>query len=193
MSTLRPRTRSSAVRVAVVAGLLAVSAAGQTTVAAFRATATHAGNRIASGTVALADDDSGTAMFSPTDLQRGATGSKCIVVTYNGSLTASVKLYVTASSGALAPYLDLTVEQGSGGTFSGGCGGFTPASTIYTGTLSAFALSATDHASGVGSFAPTGAGQSRTYRITYTLNASAPTSVQNTSASADFRWEARST
>ncbi len=182
-----------AIRVAAIAGLLALSAVGTSTFAAFRATTPNAGNRITSGTVSLSDDDSGTAMFSPTGLQRGASGSKCIVVTYNGSLAASVKLYVTSSSGALAPYLDLKIEQGTGGSFSGGCGAFTPATTIYTGTLSAFATAATDHASGVGTFAPTGSGQSRTYRITYTLNAATPSSAQGTSASADFRWEARST
>ncbi len=165
----------------------------QTTLSAFRSTTPNTGNRLAAGTVSLSDDDSATKMFSATGLQRGDSASKCIVVTYNGSLAASVKLYVTASSGTLASYLDLTIDEGSGGSFAGGCGGFTTSSTIYTGTLASFASTKTDFASGVGSWNPGGSGQTRTYRITYTLNVSAPSSAGNTSATADLRWEARNT
>src|SRR3712207_597175 len=129
-------------------------------------------------------------MFTATNVRPGSTGEKCIKLTYNGSLSTSVKLYGTAVSGALAPHLDLVVEEGSGGTF-GSCTGFVASATDYTGTLAAFGTGKTDFASGVGSFAPTGAGQTKTYRIAYTVNATTPDSAQGAAANATFTWEAR--
>src|SRR3712207_7319239 len=46
----------------------------------------------------LSDDDSGSAMFTATGLKPGSTGTKCIQVTYGGSLAAAVKLYVSSST-----------------------------------------------------------------------------------------------
>jgi hypothetical protein len=48
---------------------------------AFSATADNPTSNWAAGTVALADDDSSTALFSATNLKPGSTGTKCIVVT----------------------------------------------------------------------------------------------------------------
>lgn len=161
------------------------------TAAAFSSSTANPANALAAGTVTLADDDGGSALFTATDLRRGDASSRCVAVTYTGSLTAAVRLYVSSSSGTLPSYLDLVVEQGTGGGF-GTCSGFTPASTIFTGTLSAFAASATNFASGVGSWAPTGSGQSRTFRITATVSPTAPQAAQHTTAGAVLRWEAQS-
>src|SRR5262245_48900012 len=94
---------------------------------AFSATTSNPTNNWAAGTVALTDDDSNTAMFtlaSAGNLKPGSTGSKCIVVTSNGSLPSAVKLYGTAPATTknLSDYLTLTVDEGtaaSGGTFAG--------------------------------------------------------------------------
>jgi hypothetical protein len=177
--------------VAVVGGIAVSSGAmWHASSAAFTATTDNAANNWTAGTVTLGDDDSNGAMFAATNIRPGSTGEKCIKLTYNGSLSASVKLYGTAVSGALSPYIDLVVEEGSGGNF-GSCTGFVASATDYTGTLAAFGSGKTDHASGVGSFAPTGAGQQKTYRIAYTVNASTPDSAQGAAANATFTWEAR--
>ncbi|MDP9398640.1 MAG: hypothetical protein M3P96_12860 [Actinomycetota bacterium] len=93
------------------------------------ATTANGPNTWSAGTVAISDDDTGSAMFTATALRPNDTGNKCILVTYNGSLAASVKLYA-AATGTLGTYLDLTVQKGTGGSFAN-CTGFTGAA-IYT-------------------------------------------------------------
>src|SRR5262245_62453153 len=97
-------------------------------------------------------------MSSASGLKPGSTGAKCIVVTSTGSLASTVKLYGTspATTNQLSTYLNLTVEEGNGGTFAGGCSGFTATGTAYSGTLAAFGTGKTDFATGVGTWAPTG-------------------------------------
>ncbi|TQS42536.1 hypothetical protein FL583_23925 [Cryptosporangium phraense] len=175
---------------AVVAGLLGSGALVWTsTEAAFTAVVTNPGNSWTSGSVALTDDDTGSAMFTALNLSPGDTGTKCIKVTYGASQTASVKMRGT-QSGSLAQYVNLQIEEGNGGSFNS-CLGFS-GNLIYNGTVQGFGTSATDFASGVGSWTPTGAAQTRTYRITYTLSPSTPNTQQSSTASADFIWEAHS-
>ena len=148
-------------------------------------------NAWAAGAVTLGDDDNGTALFTATGLLPGSTGSNCIRVTYAGTVTSTVRLFATSVTGSLAGDVDLVVEQGNGAGNTGGfgsCTGFS-GTEIYSGTLAAFP---TAYGTGRGSFAPTANGQYAVYRFTYTLNASAPTARQGTSAGAAFRWESRS-
>lgn len=195
----RPRRRrrrglGALVALPVALGLIGASAVvWESSSAAFTATTSNAANSWAAGTVSLTDDDSATAMFSATGLVPAATGSKCITVTYGGSAAAAVKFYVAANTGpGLQPYLDLVIQEGSGGSF-GSCTGFTPTSTLFTGTLSALVSANATYATGLSSWAPTGAAQSRTYKVSYTLNASTPDAQQGASSTATFQWEARST
>jgi hypothetical protein len=180
----------------LIAGVLIM----QTSSAAFVATTTNPTSNWTAGSVALSDDDTNTAMFNATALKPGDTGTKCIVVTYNGTVTSSVKLYGTAYSqtNAMGANLDLVVDEGTGtATFAGSgptsCTGFTLGANIYTGTVDGFATTKTAFASGVGSFAPTGSGQTKIYRLQYTLKAAAPNTVQNGTAALGFTWEAQST
>jgi hypothetical protein len=183
---------STAIAGAVVGGiLLSTGVMWQASSAAFTATTSNAVNNWAAGTVSLADDDNTTAMFNASNLRPGSTGTKCIRLTYSGSLSTSVKLYGTSVTGALAPHLDLVVEEGDGGTFAD-CTGFVASGTAYSGTLANFGATRTNFATGVGSFAPTGNGQTRTYRFTYTVNAATPDSAQGATASGGFTWEASS-
>jgi hypothetical protein len=161
--------------------------------AAFSDTTENPGNTWASGDVVLTDDDSDAAMFSASNLKPGDTEAKCITVTYSGSLDASVKLYAGVAGSGLAQYLDLTVEQGTGGGF-GDCTGFTPdASPKYTGTLSGFATAHVNFSNGWGSFTPAGGApdDTKTYRITYTLQDNNLAQAKN--ATATFTWEAQNT
>ncbi len=179
---------------AVPAALLASGAmVWQSSYSAFSATTSNPTNNWSAGTVALADDDSNTAMFTATNLKPGSTASKCIAVTSSGSLPATVKLYGTSYSTTLnlAGNLTLQVEEGTGGSFAT-CTGFTPSSTLFTGTLTSFGTTKTSFATGVSSWAPTGAAsESRTYRVTYTLGASTPDSAQGGTAAMGFTWESQ--
>jgi hypothetical protein len=77
--------------------------------------------------------------------------------------------YATAA-GALAGQLAVTVDQGSGTTGGvGSCTGFVVSTAgIYTGTLANLAATATDYASGRGTWTPA-AGNTMTYRFTMTV------------------------
>ncbi|MEO6713785.1 MAG: hypothetical protein ABIM89_10200 [Mycobacteriales bacterium] len=175
----------------------------QSSYAAFTAVADGGSNSWSTGTVALSGDDgsssggaTGTAMFAPTNLRPGSTGSNCVEVSYNGTLAAAVKVYIKpgglTGSAALASQLDVTIAEGTGGAFNN-CAGFTPGATTFTGTLAGLAAASTNFGSGAGAWAPSASGQKQTYRVTYTLKSTAPTSVQGTSAGATVTWEAQNT
>jgi hypothetical protein len=151
---------------------------------------------IASDSVALGDDDSGTAMFTASSLKPGSTGSRCIVVSSPQGLASTVKLYATGyrTTKALGEYLNVLIEEGTGGSFgmSGAhsCHGFTPGDRDFRGTLAAFAATKTSFATGVSDWAPTGTGStSKTYRFAFTLDPATPNSVQSGTAAAGLTWE----
>lgn len=164
------------------------------TQAAFTASTGNPVNAWQAGTVTLGDDDSGGALFSSAGLLPGDTGSRCITVTYTGDVTAAVKLYASSSTGTLGQYVNLVVEEGSGagnaGSYAGGCTGFS-GSTLYSGTLSAFAAASTGWATGVGTFTPSASGATKVYKFTWTLDAGAPSAAQGTSVTTTFQWESR--
>ena len=198
-SAVRPRRKGAPLLGvgAVVAGALTSGAlVWHASYSAFSASTANPTNNWSAGTVALSDDDSNTAMFTASNLKPGSTGTKCIAVTSSGSLASAVKLYGTgaASTNALSSSINLTVTQGSGGGF-GSCTGYTPlasGSSVYSGTLAAFASTATGYSSGLGSWAPTGtASETRVYQFTYTLDSAAPNSVQGGTAALGFTWEAQ--
>lgn len=185
----------AAVPAAILASGLVV---GQASFAAFSATTASPTSNWSAGTVALADDDSNTALFTASNLKPGDTGTKCITVTSSGSLPAAVKLYGTsaATTNSLSANITLAVVQGTGGSYAN-CTGFTPLSTgssLYGGSLAGFASSATNFATGLGTWAPTGsAAETRTYKFTYTLDAAAPNSSQGGTAAIGFTWESQNT
>jgi hypothetical protein len=136
--------------------------------------------------VTLADDDAEMAMFAVSDLAGGRSVSRCLQVTYEGEGPAILRLYGSAAGTGLAPYLNLRVEQGSGGGFDS-CAGFA-GSVVYTGTLAQFAAMHADFASGVTLPAQPDPAP-LTYRFTATVaNAAA---AQGRDATADFWWEAQ--
>lgn len=168
---------------------------------AFSATTANPTNNWTAGTVALTDDDGGSALFTVTNLKPGSTGTKCIVVTSNASLASTVKLYATASSFAqtktLADNITLTVTQGSSTSSGGVCTGFTAdtgASNTTTGSMTSFSSSYTNFATGFGTWAPAaGNGVTKTYQISYTLNnganQAATDAMQGGTAQIGFTWE----
>lgn len=190
--TARPRRRLTAVITAAAASLLLVGLGlARVSEAGFSATTDNPGDAWSSGTVILTDDDTGAAMFATaTDglLDGGSTQANCLTVTYNGTLTTDITVRVhSAATGTLAPYLDLTMEEGTGGG-AGSCAGFAPERTLYSGTLSGFATTHDSFADGAGDWKPGSTGAAKVYRITTTVR-NVP-AAQNTAATATFTWEA---
>ncbi|WP_375424253.1 hypothetical protein [uncultured Friedmanniella sp.] len=176
----------------VVSGLLV----SQASYSAYSATTTNPAANWTSGTVALDDDDANSAAFNVGNLKPGTTGTKCVVVTSRGNLASAVKLYATDMNGTtpLAAYMNLTVTQGTGGSF-GSCSGFSTSSresVLFSGSFLGFGSTYTSYASGLGTWTPTGtADESRTFKFTYTLDSAAPDSTQGGTASGALVWEAQ--
>jgi hypothetical protein len=185
------RRQRPGIAVLVPLALLASSAVVyQASNAAFTGTTATPSNTWASGTVSLTDNDSNIALFTAAGLKPGDSGTKCMVVTYTGSLTAAVRLYTTSySDNGLAQYLTFTVDEGTGGDAA--CTGFTPGTNLYTGTLNGFS-SKSSYATGVSAWAPAGgSGATKTYRFSWTLQDN--DLAQNKSSAAMFTWEAQNT
>ena len=186
-----------AVPVALVASGLVVA---QSSYSAYSATTVNPSSNWATGTVALTDDDNNTAAFTASNLKPGSTGTRCIVVSSTGSLPSSVKLYGTgaATTKALASDINLTVTQGTGGSF-GSCTGYTPLATgssVYSGTLAGFGSTATTFATGVGTWNTAGvatgaAPETRTYQLAYTVKSDTTNDTQGGTAAIGFTWEAQ--
>jgi hypothetical protein len=164
----------------------------------FSATTQNAGNEISTGTVAISDNDAGSALYNITGAKPGDTVSRCIRTTYTGSLPADVNLYTTSPPGALAQYVDLTITKGTqlNSAFPD-CTGFTAdGAALFTGTLQGFEQTHSSFAAGIDA-SPTGqvswlTGASVVYRIEATLQAGTPdTSQGSSSGSHTFIWEAR--
>ncbi|HEX2304234.1 MAG TPA: TasA family protein [Gaiellaceae bacterium] len=180
--------------IALVGGVVGVG-----TFSAFSSTTTNPGNTFAAGTVHLTDNDSGSAMYNVPTSAPGTSVTRCIVLTYGGTLPANVRLYTTSTLNALANYVDLTVEKGtsSGGSFPN-CGTFTSQATIYSGTLAGFASAHSSYANGVSAYpgSQTQWDQNDTlvYRFTVSLqddnNANGGATPLSTGAHG-FTWEAQ--
>lgn len=166
---------------------------------AFSSTTTNAGNTITAGTVSIADNDAGAAMYSISNAKPGESVSKCIKVTYTGSLDADVHIYTTSTIGALGQYVELTITPGTQTTPTfPSCTGFVADSggALYTGTLANFATAKNSYANGVVDYPGTGtkwaANESVIYQVTATLQSSAPEAAQGATTGAHtFTWEAR--
>jgi Camelysin metallo-endopeptidase len=155
----------------------------------FSATTQNSGNEISAGTIAITDNDAGSAMFNITNAKPGDVWTRCIKVTYNGSLPADVKLYELGGGGPLSPYLTLKLEQGTQAesTFPS-CTGFTPdaTGTIYQGP--AFGSIGNSYETGA-PVVPAGktvwnSGESLVFRATITFDAAAPELAQGSTTGA---------
>jgi hypothetical protein len=193
------RTSTKVLLTALCVGALG-SLAAMGVFGAFSATTTNAGNTITAGTVAIADNDAGAAMYSIANAKPGESVSKCIKVTYTGSVDADVHIYTTSAIGSLGQYVDLTVTPGTQTTSTfPSCTGFTPDSggAIYTGTLQNFGSAKGSYANGVVDNPGTSAtkwvaNDSVVYQLTATLQSSAPDAAQGlTTGAHTFTWEAR--
>lgn len=187
---------AAATPVAIVA---AAALIWQSSYAAFTSTTRNSGNEWATGSVALTDDDAGSARFQVQNMEPDDTDTKCITVTANASDTGVVKGYavnpVTSPQG-LENYVIVSVDFGTGGGFSS-CTGFTSEGTIIPDTSLADLAAFNSYETGAGGWTVTAGEHSRTYKITWTFDTSGLTqsqidNLQDAQTGIDFQWELRS-
>ncbi|MDQ1536235.1 MAG: hypothetical protein QOE58_628 [Actinomycetota bacterium] len=188
--------------IAPAAVLLAGLMVWQGSNAAFSARTQSTGNSWATGTVTLSDDDNGSAMFQIQNVVPGQSGSKCIVVKTTSLVPGVVKMYSgELVTNGLQDYVDVTIDQGIGGSFSD-CTGFSvdPAATEDSQTLQSLFSSHTSFSSGILPWVTTGSalGESKTYKIgwvfnTVGLNQTAIDGLQGKTSSINFLWEQQNT
>jgi hypothetical protein len=216
------RARRAVLPLAVPVGLVAsLALTWGSTHAAFSASTGNVGNSWQTGSVVLADSDSGSALFttdsavSPNDsaLKPGSTRSRCIRIDYTGSLAADIRMYVgTPASGATAldPYLVMSVERGtdvgkdtevkadcSKGFASTGPATFLDgaphidAAAASSRTLAHLRAQHRDYSSGIVVNPNTAPNMYMTLRITYVLQGD--NAAQGKQSKATFTWEAQNT
>jgi hypothetical protein len=179
---------------ALLAGVVIVALVGRASAAAFAATTTNPGNGVAVGQISLSDDDGGIALFSVSGLMPGQSETRCIEVTYAGSLDPGiVRVFsdgLVAGPAALRDALTIQIEEGPA---TGTCDSFGTGSTTFNGTVTAFDALRTYDAGGLGgTWDPTASTEMRPYRITIGLPANAPDAVQGAALTGlGFVWETR--
>lgn len=185
---------------ASLAVLLAVGVVvGAGTYSAFFSSPESTGDSFAAGTVYISDNDAGAAVLSLTNAVPGNSDTSCVRVPYAGSLPATVRLY-GSSSGALAPYLTLTVTRGTDAAPSfDSCTGFTADATnyigagagvVYSGSLSAYPTAGSPLIEPTAGTPETWTtSEEHSYRFVISLDNNL--SAQGQSATAGFTWEAR--
>jgi hypothetical protein len=150
--------------------------------ASFSATTQNAGDEVSAGTVSLSNNGAGQALFSVTGAHPGDSWTRCIKVTYSGSLPANVHIYLGGTPGGLAPYMNFKIEEGTatGADVFPQCTTFTSVDTLYDGPIGdpspGYDTGLPTAPSGVAG--PWTTGSSTVYRITATLSPSAPNTGQ---------------
>ena len=182
------KVRTGAAVLAVVASSLM---AFQATGAVFAATTENAGNAFTAGSVTISDNDTGTAMFNLTNMKPNDNAVGCIEVTYSGTLNPQVRAYGASTAGdGLEDYLDLTIERGDGT-----CAAFGTPTAVWTngtdGDLGIFLGAATNYATGVDTWQPTGGAPDDTVPYRFTVDLQDNTLAQGKTVTVTFTWEAQ--
>ena len=183
--------------VALVLGVLATASAAVTS-ALFTDRSENAGSAFSAGTVALQDDDAGSALFGLSGMDPGdAPETRCVVVTASGDLPAVVRLHGTTGGGGLDPYLRVKLTRGAMPP-SSSCADFEPdladhrglgPGVVFDGSLQAYP---DDWASGIADPGATWApGEAHAFRFEISLVADP--AARGRTATQTFSWEARST
>jgi hypothetical protein len=196
----RWRPARAALPIGLILGVVASGAmVWQASEAAFTAQ-TSTANHIGAGTVVISNERSGQSLLSVTTLTPGATAVQCVLVTYSGSATATVKLYANTATytdaGNLGNTLTITVETADTGAYGNSCATFAGNITTIVPAETADTFAArNDFSAGAPALTPwqpTGTGQSKAYRVTATLPANAATGLQGTTLDLALIWEAQS-
>lgn len=191
-------TRTKILRSLAVVGVVA-SLAALGVFAAFSSETENPGNTVTAGTVALADNDTNTALYNMSSAAPGDDTQACIQVSYSGSLDSSVKLYTESTIGDLGTHVNLTIEPGTqtAAEFPS-CEGFTADATgpVFDDTLASFASDHSGWENGLednpGDAASWTTSDAVVYRVTAEVDSATPDSAQGgTTGSHVLTWEAR--
>lgn len=183
--------------VTIVSALLIGLVASGATFSAFNAQTSNAGNTFGSGSVSITDNDNGSVLFNLPAMRPGTPISRCIRVTYTGSLNAGVKLYGATTGGTgLEQYLPMSVTRGTSSGVFGDCTGFTADSTdhlglgagvLYSGLMANYP---TSQATGITD--PTAAwAQNEVHWYRFTVDVTDSNDAQTKTATQTFTWDAR--
>ena len=154
---------------------------GQST-SALRTSGTATANEFSSGRISLEDDDQGRSLVSLENMAPGRPVSRCLSITYTGSVLP-VQLSMAAEiSGDVAPFVDVEVAHGISGGFDS-CAGFEATGVVFSGTLADLDRRGSLD---VGRFRSEG--EERSFRFTFDLIDVAE--AADRSGSVDFVWEA---
>jgi hypothetical protein len=136
-------------------------------------------------------------MFQIVNVTPGQSGEKCIAVSATSSVPSTVKLYTgDLASDGLEPYVMVRVEQGTGGGFTAGCAGFTPADPANveaSQTLAALGAH-TSWATAILPWTMSAGATTKTYKFSWVFDVSSLTqteidALQGRAASINFEWE----
>jgi hypothetical protein len=188
----------------VIATPIAIVAAAalvwQSSYAAFSGTTRNSGNSWSTGSVALTDDDTGSARFQASGMVPGDTDTKCITVTANATVPGVVEgyaLHPLLSPSGLQDHVLVSVEYGTGGGF-GSCTGFVSQGVSIPTTSLTDLAGYSSYDTGAGSWAVSAGTVTRTYQITWTFDTSGLSqteldNLQGSETGIDFQWELQST
>lgn len=199
MKNLTSKTAKKIIAGTTIPAALAISglAVAHASYSAYSATTVNPTSNWTSGSVNLTDDDSNAAAFSVANAKPGTSGSRCLTVTSNGSLPSDVRVYGANGSGTtnLAAYINLTITQGTGGSF-GSCTGFQPSSAdpqVFQGSMVTFGSTRAHFANGAGTWTTTGgtSPESRSFMFSYTISADAPNDTMGGTAAGNIVFEAQ--
>lgn len=199
-----PAVKAATTLAAPVAIVTAAALIWSASNAAFTASTRNSGNNWSTGSVALSDDDAGSAGFQVSSMLPGQTQTKCIVVTANASVAGTVRTYTVNPTGdpTLASHILISAATGTGGSF-GSCDGFTwerdeiPASSAVS--LATFAsINSYASATLTPGWAVSAGTSSRTYQITWTFDTTGLTQsqlddLQGQQYGIDVQWELQNT
>jgi predicted ribosomally synthesized peptide with SipW-like signal peptide len=186
-------TTKKVLRTVVVLGLIGAFAAVGA-FSAFSSQTENPNNQITAGTVDLADNDSGNALYNLTNAKPSDPQERCIEVSYTGSLPSEVKMYRVpgAPLGSLAANVTVQVETGTQATPSfPSCTGFTSEGTVYNGKLNALPTDwNTGLADSPGTDGDWDQNENLVYRVTVTVD-DVPAAEGQSTGLHTLRWEAR--
>ncbi|WP_068266602.1 hypothetical protein [Janibacter limosus] len=198
----KPSTKTKKLTAALatpVAVLLAGGMVWQASYAAFSGQTRNSGNEWSTGSVALTDDDNGSARFVADNMVPGATETKCITVKATASVPGTVKGYAVNAkidNEGLAQAVKFTVRSGTGGSFAS-CDGFAAENTLMQDTTLKNLAAVNSYNGGVGDWAVVAGTQTRTYEITWEFDTTGLTqtqidNMQGDLVGLDFQWELQS-
>lgn len=184
-------TTSSTRRVALAAGVLSVAVVGVTGLASsalFTAQDSVTGSSFAAGTVDIAADTAGSALFSVDASAPGSVSYGALTVANTGSLALRYSM-TSASSGDLAAELDATVIRiGANDT----CDADATGDLLYTGDLASAAFGDSTTGADLGDRTVDAAGEENLC-FAVSLPSSVGNSAQGDTATASFTFDAEQT